>query len=674
MPLNPASSLEPKPRARACLLCRAKKTRCDGQRPQCAACKTLGEACEYRFAMPRQRPTFSRIHELEARVSSLESFIKALHVGSSNDRNSLLNSAVDAQGTVTVPSASPSSPSDEQNQPPGSSTSQDCGAQPEPELSIAHFVSRDDSGDGSTRNFGPSSALHVPGKNTVSVAAETQHHLKQDEKMRDTLIANAALQRQLEHQISKANAIQGVPTNIALRLLDCHWSRQHHSFLLTYRPAIMRDLRSEGPHATPFLINAIFACSSKFSGLLEVWDDPTDPTSAGQRFLDRCDSLLAQEGLLTRSSIPTVVGLLLLGSTYVARGETTKGWLYSGYALRMVYELGLHLDPTETTDVPEEVEVRRRVFWGAFVCDKLQSLYLGRPVVINIRDSRVSHHLFDTYEEMELYAPTNSTVDPSFAAVPIHSVSTFQQLCRLSEIMTTIINIFYVVGATIANAAGSLETVETALHEWKDKLPPELDLQPPNPPQTAPPPMSPNIMVMHSLYHTLIILVHRPFISDGHMRAAGTPLRSWERCSEASHHISHIVRSFRSAFTLASAPYVLGYTIYVACTIHVRNVASQTQHASLLREGLRWLEELCIANPGISRPLGIIKRMMSDNGLELDDGSPPLNEPIPLDSVMNDIINMFPGPELGFLETAADGSLYPQLSYDPIFGFMDSMS
>ena len=80
----------------------------------------------------------------------------------------------------------------------------------------------------------------------------------------------------------------------------------------------------------------------------------------------------------------------MLGSTYVARGVTTKGWLLTGYALRMVYDLGLHIDRKTPDDKAIEEEVRKRIFWGAFVCDKLQSLYLGRPFAIKLRDAHVS--------------------------------------------------------------------------------------------------------------------------------------------------------------------------------------------------------------------------------------------------------------------------------------------
>ncbi len=339
----------------------------------------------------------------------------------------------------------------------------------------------------------------------------------------------------------------------------------------------MRDLLRNGPQCSRFLLHAICACTSKFSARVEVRDDPLDPSTAGRRFFRRCDELLAEDSLLIFPKLPTVVGLLLLGSSYNAKGETSKGWLYVGYALRMIYDLGLHLDPKETSDSPEQVEIRRRVFWGSFVSDKLQSLYLGRPAAINLRDSHVSRDFLDTLEEQELYVPY---VDPkypssqpasSFAGTPIYSVSTFQQLCLLSKIMTKIINTFYVVGARPRNAQASLQLVDNALQAWRENLPAHLDFQPQHMQSNLSACPPPNCLNVHALYHSLIILLHRPFISDGHLRSTSTPALSWGRCTSAARHITSIALAWKNAFGLRGAPYLLSYAIYVACTIHVRN-------------------------------------------------------------------------------------------------------
>jgi hypothetical protein len=133
-----------------------------------------------------------------------------------------------------------------------------------------------------------------------------------------------------------------------------------------------------------------------------VHSNPTDPETAGQHFFSRCDELLLGEGLIIQPNIPTVIALVMLGSTFIARGMTSKGWLYTGYAMRMVYDLGLHVDSQEVNKHNfEEIEIRRRVFWGAFACEKLQSLYLGRPPTIWLQDLHVSQDFMDTFEELE---------------------------------------------------------------------------------------------------------------------------------------------------------------------------------------------------------------------------------------------------------------------------------
>ncbi|POR32520.1 Uncharacterized protein TPAR_07286, partial [Tolypocladium paradoxum] len=666
------------------------------------------------------------IHELQREKTSLQGFIRELKSSSPEDRVSLLDAAVDKHGNVQVPSqpwaesipsatasvsVSVSEGPAKEKAPPPSRYEENLFVSSDDELDIANFIAVDEAGK--PRSFGPSSALHYPAKSDTATSP-SRHSATDRESIRNTLIAQAALQRQFEHRLAQLSSIDGTPVDVAHHLLNLHWTRQHHTFLLTYRPAIMRDLQGPGPYCSKFLLNAIFACSAKYSGLVSLRGDPQDPKTAGIRFFRRCDELLVKESLLIQPTIPTIVGLLLLGSTYNSIGETSKGWLYTGYALRMVYELGLHLDPEETTNVPEEVEIRRRVFWGAFICDKLQSLYLGRPVGINIRDCRVSTQLLDSYEENELFCPPNypthlvsPMLEPAAHMAPpvlIRSVSTFQQLCLLSKIMTTIINRFYVVGATFSNARNSLQAVDNALVQWKDNLAPELDYRPWESPDAAQPYPPPNIMVLHGIYHSLIILLHRPFISDGHLRLATAPIRSWDRCSVAARCITSISMAYRAAYGLSSAPYILGYAVYVACTIHVRNAAAQGQsgqeHGSLLVASLRSLDELCQANPGLAKPASIVRRLIEVNGLDLNNGklktksafhyqlqlafsdsysyldeSPQVGHSVASVDV-DAILNMFPvnnvaEGEEGLNASSSRTGLDFELPFDPLFGLMD---
>ncbi|OBT80301.1 hypothetical protein VF21_00727 [Pseudogymnoascus sp. 05NY08] len=541
----------------------------------------------------------------------------------------------------------------------------------------SNYLSVDERGE--VKVYGPTSALHGLSPDNPMHRRNSQTN----EPLRHQLIANSLLERQKEYRLLQMTTIGDEPAELAMHLLDLHWNRQHHTFLLTYRPAIMRDLVTGGPHCSPFLLNAIFACVSKFSDRLEVRDIVSDPETIGRRFFTRCENLLASESLLSTSSIPTIVGLLLLGSTFNARGMASKGWLYTGYALRMVYDLGLHLDCKVVGGNAEDVEIRRRVFWGAFICDKLQSLYLGRPVTFQPCDAHVPRDLLDTMEENELWTPyvdpksPHNLSLPPVVPTPIHSISTFQQLCLLSEIMAEIINLFYVVGATADNARAHLEGVDDALSGWYASLPPHLVFEPwaKDSPSSSPSP-SPNIMILLTTYNSLVILLHRPFVF-GHLRQSSIPAMSWKRCTTAARNITSIASTYQEKYTMRRAPYLLSYTVYVACTIHTRNTiasegARSEENLSALFASLRCLDELTVPNAGVLSPVGNIRRLMAANGIPniLDN---TWDVQTPNSQELEALCQMFPpmSPNAAENIMGQGGNMYLPHGYDDFNGLMD---
>ena len=65
-----------------------------------------------------------------------------------------------------------------------------------------------------------------------------------------------------------------------------------------------------------------------------------------------------------------------------------------GMGIRMITNMGLHVEMDRISTAKdqrtvEEIEISRRLFWGAYVSEKLQSLYLGRPVFLHERDCHV---------------------------------------------------------------------------------------------------------------------------------------------------------------------------------------------------------------------------------------------------------------------------------------------
>jgi len=161
----------------------------------------------------------------------------------------------------------------------------------------------------------------------------------------------------------------GVDPELGMHLLSLHWNRQHHSFLLTYRPAFMRDMACDGPYFSKILLNAIYFGASKFSPRREVRRDPDDVRTAGWQFRERVRSLLGSA--LDRSEITTIQALLVMTNSLFALGdERSAAWLYAGLAFRMIIDLGMHVDAPDLGSTrkfsDEDLEIRRRVFWGAF--------------------------------------------------------------------------------------------------------------------------------------------------------------------------------------------------------------------------------------------------------------------------------------------------------------------
>ena len=163
---------------------------------------------------------------------------------------------------------------------------------------------------------------------------------------------------------------------------------------------------------------------------------------------------------------------------------------FLGMGLRMIMHLGLHLNinrfgsPKEySPEHTEDLEIRKRVFWGAFVCEKLQSLYLGRPMMIHKKEIHVPKVFLDVYEEEDVWLPVPDSSERStiLGTIPTNSVTNFTQMCLLSEICGDIMSSFYAVHATkesTVNLLSARERIQHSLSQWTENLPEKLRFNP----------------------------------------------------------------------------------------------------------------------------------------------------------------------------------------------------
>lgn len=317
-----------------------------------------------------------------------------------------------------------------------------------------------------------------------------------NETSRARLVAFASQQHQREDFLRQnANTLaeidfDGVEPDLALHLIDAHFNRQHFTFMITYRPAIMDSLINNGPYCNKILLNAIYLSSSIYSGRAELRPESND-RATGHRFLSRLRSLLAE--YIDKPSIPTTAGLLLSGAILVSMGQMSAGWIHTGIAYRMILDLGCHLAVKTSNDSNKnalasdiEVEIRKRLFWGAFMTDATQSLYFGRPPSFLPSQARVSRELLDTYEELQLWLPYKDNKnnishqgDGSYTPRPAYAISTFNNMVRLFEISSRIVTTFYSMESLTMSTSQIrqlAQSIEQDLNQWQTELPSFLTL------------------------------------------------------------------------------------------------------------------------------------------------------------------------------------------------------
>ncbi|KAH7063913.1 fungal-specific transcription factor [Paraphoma chrysanthemicola] len=573
----------------ACTFCRRRKIKCSTERPSCTNCRTHGTTCSYEAVNESGR---------DQRPSQT-----ARRQGPRGAGNTALRNPISDPPRET--SSHPVEHTD--NQP----------------SSVSRIVV---SANGMSSYHGRTSTLFDESSHDrPSVEAPPR---MPEEWVEKGLIAEAARQRQLEevHYRQGKYDFDGVEPELGMHLLSLHWNRQHHSFLTTYRPAFMRDMACNGPYFSKLLLNAIYFGASKFSPRHDVRRVSDDVRTAGWRFRERVRELLGEA--LDRSEITTIQALLVMTNSLFALGdERSAAWLYAGLAFRMIIDLGIHVDTPDLASIrkfsDEEHEIRRRVFWAAFVVDKIQSLYQGRPVTIKESDTLVPIKFLDTYEEFEHWAPfAYSTQNRStYPGSPAYSISTFRHLCELSVILGDILSTIYNernIDKSPSELSSKLESIHLKLTTWRALLPEHLAVDV-RKTHVIPPP---HVLSLRAMFHVLMILLHRPFVADGHLynTSRAISVNSFMSCATAANEIIHILRAYDKAFSVRRAPYLISYATYVAATIHAR-IAAKRGPGSDAHNNL----ETCLAvfrenqetNWAVRRANAIVQNLMKRLGVAI---------------------------------------------------------
>ncbi|EXJ68023.1 uncharacterized protein A1O5_08638 [Cladophialophora psammophila CBS 110553] len=131
----------------------------------------------------------------------------------------------------------------------------------------------------------------------------------------------------------------------------------------------------------------VFAVGSQLSELAEVGHGSGQQMRNGWGFFEaarKCHRLIKSTYNLDDAIITLLMSIYLLGASL-----PSPCWVMAGTTSRIVQDLGLHKRPSPHQLFNVEIESRNRLFWGAYMVDRLVALTFGRPVLLLDEDCDV---------------------------------------------------------------------------------------------------------------------------------------------------------------------------------------------------------------------------------------------------------------------------------------------
>lgn len=149
---------------------------------------------------------------------------------------------------------------------------------------------------------------------------------------------------------------------------------------------------TNGHYYSTALMNALISHSTRWCQHIPTANISLKEIGGGRSHFDSAVLATFEDVRHGNSTITTVQTLLLLSAQECARGNRSQTWLYVGMAIRLLQDMGLHVDGRRYARFAqlnnEDIEIRIRLFWSTFLWEKVICLYLGRMPIL--RKSPVS--------------------------------------------------------------------------------------------------------------------------------------------------------------------------------------------------------------------------------------------------------------------------------------------
>ncbi|OBR08500.1 Fungal specific transcription factor [Colletotrichum higginsianum IMI 349063] len=425
----------------------------------------------------------------------------------------------------------------------------------------------------------------------------------------DTLSVDRTVRNDGQEHLDKMGLGKPVPPDLEEHLISLYFAWQD-----PYTHVVDRALYEEAKHnwisreeETPYYSEALKNAMCCLGAAFEPRYHPnfvTFPKSLPIFFAARAMVLLEIE--LDSPSVSTVQTMVVLSSHEIGANRDSRGWLCSGTAIRLAFDLALHKDMTPYVEkgilTPAEAELRRAIFWGAYTMDQALGFHRGRPFRISMDDITVQKprktSLHEPVTHWAAYTSSQNRSNPPCSLVDCVDDVCFYKI-ELCEIVAPLGHTLYGNSKIPLNILQEIsEKVVTRLFLWKESLPQSLQVDPEDANKTH----LPHVLLLHMQYYQNVIHTHRPWMSSSYIQPQPPQgpgyMHAQRMCIKSATAIAKLIQTYERQFSLRRVNVQSVAIVFSAAILLIfasmsrrrrRRTAETTTHLSMC---FRALEEL----------------------------------------------------------------------------------
>lgn len=550
------SSQVPKTKRIACVLCRKRKLKCDGNKPSCGTCNRLQHDCSYDEVRRKSGPKRGYVKALEARLAQVETLLKN-HDGEEDGPSQ----ADKSNGTTNQ---------SQQN----AAINQDFGGNivvGSSNVDMMPHIERT-----LRQHEGPAQAPFPHA--TLNATSNGEANMPQEEQFPWEMIGLG-----LDEPLPPQDAID--------ELTQAYFDKIHPSGPMIHRPRFHAAMHL-APHARPPIClryamwaNAA-AVTDKYEGLQE-------------HFYQRARKYIQQDEMRGHGEVMITIAhaqtWILLATYEFKMMFFPRAWMSSGRASRMTQMMGLHrldgmgLDVKQCLPPPRdwtEREERRRTFWMSFCVDRYSSIGTGWPMVIEERDIMtnlpVDEHSYENSKPQKTMS-LNDALEPSGA----QKLSSYGGVIVLASLFGR--NLTHLHRPGPDDKDDDMNGEFWKRHRKMDNILSHTALALPDALRLPSGLNNPNVVFLNMNLHTSTICLHQAaiFKADKNRLPARLSAESKVRCITAAAEIASIMRTI-SHLDIATMNPFISFCLYVAARVFVQYLKSRPKD-SQIRTSLQFL-------------------------------------------------------------------------------------